>query len=125
MMAAGMEGGTSMAHEIIDFIPMGRENAISRKRLTELCVENDLIDTNKKDKDREMRLLLQKARIDYTILNNPEGGYYRPSREDLQELSRYIRQEEKRAKSIFKDVKRAKRLYEDYKLGRLEQEGKA
>lgn len=111
-----------MANEIIDFIPMGRENAIIRKRLTELCVENDLIDTNKKDKDREMRLLLQKARIDYTILNNPEGGYYRPSREDLQELSRYIRQEEKRAKSIFKDVKRAKRLYEDYKLGRLEQE---
>ena len=112
-----------MAHEIIDFIPLGRENAISRKRLTALCVESDLIDNNSKDKDREMRKLLQKARIDYTILNNPEGGYYRPSREDLQELSRYIRQEEKRAKSIFKDVKRAKRLYEDYLLGRLEQEG--
>lgn len=48
MMAAGMEGGTNMANGIVDFIPVGRENAISRKRLTELCVENDLIDTNKK-----------------------------------------------------------------------------
>lgn len=111
MMAAGMEGGTNMAHEIIDFIPMGRENAISRKRLTELCVENDLIDTNKKRQRQRNEIAPS------------EGGYYRPSREDLQELSRYIRQEEKRAKSIFKDVKRAKRLFEDYKLGRLEQEG--
>lgn len=112
-----------MGNEIIDFIPLGRENAISRSELTELCLLNDLIDPNIKDKDREMRKLLQKARIDYTILNNPEGGYYRPSREDLQELSRYIRQEEKRAQSIFKDVKRAKKLYEDYKFGRLEKEG--
>lgn len=78
---------------IADLIPEGRENAISRALLTEKCVTNGLIDRNVKDKDRAMRNLIEKARIDGTILN--------------------------RGKSIFKNLQNAKKLYEDLKAGRL------
>ena len=67
-----------------------------------------------------MRELISKARIDYTILNLSDGnGYYRPSKDDLLDLQRYIKQEEKRAISTFKSLEMAKKLYEDYKSGRL------
>ena len=101
---------------IADLIPQGRDNAISRKELLNLCVLHDLCKT-----DREMRRLIEIARIDYVILNNSSfGGYYRPSLDDMQDLQRYIRQEEKRAKSTFKNITMAKALYEDYKHGRVE-----
>lgn len=102
---------------IADLIPQGRENAISRKELLNLCLLNDLCKT-----DREMRRLIERARIDYVILNHSDSrGYYRPSLDDMQDLQRYIRQEEKRAKSSFRNIKRAKALYEDYKNGRIEE----
>ena len=53
--------------------------------------------------------------MDYVILKNSDShGYYRPSLEDMQDLQRYIRQEEKRAKSTFRNIQRAKALYDDY-----------
>lgn len=110
----------SQTISIADLIPVGRDNAISRKTLTQLCVLHGLIEENIKDKDRSMRQLLQNARIDYVILNLSNGdGYYRVSREDVQDLQRYIRQEEKRAKAAFKNLKMARALYEDYKSGRV------
>lgn len=106
---------------IADLIPEGREKAISREMLTEKCVANGLIDKKVKYKDRAMRNLIKKARIDWTILNLSDGdGYYRPTHEDLLELRRYIRQEEKRGKSVFKNIQNAKKLYEDLMVGRLE-----
>lgn len=105
---------------IADLIPEGRENAISRAMLTAKCVKNGLIDNKTKDKDRAMRNLVKKARIDWTILNLSDGdGYYRPTHEDLLELRRYIRQEERRGISVFKNIQNAKKLYEDLKAGRL------
>jgi hypothetical protein len=100
---------------IADLIPIGRENAIKREELLKSCIQNGIA-TN----DRAMRKEIEKAKRDYVILNNSDSkGYYRPSREDMQDLQRYIRQEEKRAKSTFKNIKRAKALYEDYKSGRV------
>jgi uncharacterized protein YecE (DUF72 family) len=100
---------------IADLIPVGRENAISRKSLVSLCIAHGLIDDSIRDKDRAMRLLVQKARIDYVILNLSNGhGYYRVSREDMQDLQRYIRQEDKRAKAAFKNITMARALYEDF-----------
>lgn len=105
---------------IADLIPVGRENAISRKVLISLCEGNRLIADDIRDKDRAMRLLIQKARVDYVILNLSNGdGYYRVSKEDVQDLQRYIRQEEKRAKAAFRNLKKAKALYEDYKHERM------
>lgn len=101
---------------IADLIPKGRENAISKRELLNLCVLHDLCKT-----DREMRRLIEIARIGYVILNNSDGkGYYIPSREDGPDLQRYIRQEEKRARSTFRNITMAKALYEDYKHGRVE-----
>ena len=106
---------------ISDLIPVGRENAISRKMLTQLCVQNNLIDFSVKDKDRAMRNLIEKDRRDFVILNLSNGdGYYRPTVEDIQDLQRYIRQEESRAKASFRNLKKARALYEDFKHSRLE-----
>lgn len=102
---------------IADYIPIGRENAITRDELLKVCITEKLCET-----DREMRKLIERARIEYVILNHSDGrGYYRPSREDMQDLQRYIRQEEKRAKSTFKNITMAKALYEDYRNGRIEE----
>lgn len=109
---------------VADLIPIGRENAISRAYLVTLCVKNHLVDEKLKpeSKDRAMRRLVERARIDYTILNLSDGeGYYRPSIEDIQDLQRYIRQEEKRAKATFRNLTNAKALYEDYRHGRIEE----
>lgn len=105
---------------IIDLIPVGRDNAISRQLLIGKCVYFGLIGREIIDKDRAMRKLIEKARIDCTILNISDGnGYYRVSREDLQDLQRYIRQEDNRAKAAFRNHTLARKLYEDYKAGRL------
>lgn len=105
---------------VADLIPVGRENAISRKALVALCESNGLIDSSVRDKDRATRKLIEKDRIDHVILNLSTGeGYYRVSKDDMQDLQRYIRQEEKRAKASFKNIKMAKALYEDYKHGRM------
>lgn len=102
---------------IADLIPVGRENAIKREELLKSCIQNGIA-TN----DRSMREEIANAKRDYVILNHSRGdGYYRPSLEDMQDLQRYIRQEEKRAKSTFKNIKRAKALYEDYKHGRVKE----
>ena len=102
---------------IADLIPVGRENAIKREVLLKSCIQNGIA-TN----DRSMREEIANAKRDYVILNHSRGdGYYRPSLEDMQDLQRYIRQEENRAKSTFKNIKRAKALYEDYKHGRVKE----
>lgn len=113
---------TPPAITIIDLIPVGRDNAISRDYLVTLCVQNGLVDENKspESKDRAMRRLLERAHLDYTILNLSDGeGYYRPSKDDLQDLQKYIRQEESRAKATFRNISNAKALYEDYMHGRI------
>lgn len=113
----------SQEHAIVDYIPVGRDNAISRASLLYRCVRDGLISGELKPtgQDRAMRKLIEKARVDYTILNLSNGkGYYRVSLDDLQDLQRYIRQEEKRAKSTFKNISMAKKLYEDYKAGRID-----
>jgi len=112
---------------IVDLLPIGREDAISRSLLIAKCSEHGLInpDNSEEQKDREMRRLLEQARLDYTILNLSNWkGYYRPSSDDLLDLQRYIRQEEKRAKAVFKNIKKAKALYEDYKRGRIVEGGR-
>lgn len=107
---------------IIDFIPVGRDNAIKRAELTRLCVQYGLIGkSSPTNEDRAMRRLIERARRDYTILNVTDGkGYYRVSIKDLQDLQRYIRQEDSRAKAAFINHKMAKKLYEDYIHGRIE-----
>lgn len=109
---------------IIELVPIGRDNAITRKTLINRCIASGLISSGvkKSTADREMRDLLANAKKEgYTILNLSDGnGYYRltsgykASLEEIQDLQRYIRQEENRGKVIFKNISVAKALYEDY-----------
>lgn len=99
---------------IADLIPVGRENAISKERLMQLCITSGLIDDSTTDKNRLMRRLIAKDRVDFVILNLSDGnGYYRVSHDDLLDLQRYIKQEESRAKKVFKNITLARALYDD------------
>ena len=81
---------------IIDFIPYGSENAISRK---ELCRKTGL-------NDRVIRGLIEEARRNQIIISNNDGsGYWlypdNPTEQEKMMLRKYVKQQESRAKSIF------------------------
>lgn len=77
---------------ILNLIPKGKDNAISRENLVALTGMSD----------REVRKHISELRYDYPILNLQNGsGYYRPTRNDREELLHYYYQERKRAISIF------------------------
>ena len=82
---------------IIDFIPFGKENAITREQLSAKTGR----------KDRVNRELISKERRDHAIVNLQNGaGYYRPTRRD--EVALYVKQEEARLKSIGWSLKGAR-----------------
>lgn len=66
------------SHGIVDYIPKGKENKISRKSLA-LCTGLP---------DRSVRRLISAARADgHAIVGDPEGGYYMAESEaDIQLL---------------------------------------
>lgn len=121
--------GVKEEHSIVDLIPVGRDNAISRKMLVQKCIETGLIRPDVKDKDRVMRDLIGNARRDpdgYTILNLSGGdGYYqltsqyKPSLLEIQELGKYLKQEKSRIISNSRNLAHPSKLYEDYKHGRI------
>lgn len=105
---------------IIDLIPTGRDNAISRDYLVTLCVQHGLVKENLKDKDRAMRDLVGEARKEYVVLNLSDGnGYYRPTLKEFLDLQRHIRQIRSRINKEEERLKPELALYEDYKRGRL------
>ena len=118
--ARGRPAGITIA----DLVPVGRENAISRKMLVALCVEKGLVSDSIKDKDRAMRDLIGEARMEHPIINMSHGdGYYQPrtdSEEEMRELNAFIQQEEGRGSKIFRRVSIAKDTYEDFIRGRFE-----
>lgn len=80
--------------DILEFIPYGRNNAIKRKELRDLCGLND----------RDMRRAIELARKETPIVNLSDGrGYYQP--ETREEITRYIMQEKSRLKSINDNIK--------------------
>ena len=84
---------------ISEFIPVGKENAISRSQLVKLTGLSDRI----------VRDMIALERRNTAILNLQNGaGYYIPSDSDRAEIERFIKQEEARAKSIFWSLRGAK-----------------
>jgi len=117
-----------MVTSIIDLIPLGFSNAISREELTRLCDEFGLIEPDTVDKDRAMRQLMRKAKREVAILSRQFGGYFRPdvnNTEDVVEIRKYILREQKRAKSVFASLKKAYDLLEDCEHNRFENMGLA
>lgn len=109
-----------------DLIPYGRNNAISRADLAQRAMSFGFVDEKCKDADRECRKLISQLRKTEVILANCEvGGYYRPdlnSKEDMDSIQDFIRQNEYRAMRISIMLRSARNLYEDYIHGRLNNE---
>lgn len=82
---------------ITNYIPKGKENAITRK---DLCETTGL-------SDRLVRELISQARRDTVIINLQNGnGYYQPT--DKAEIAQFVRQETARLKSIGWSLKAAR-----------------
>ena len=104
--------------EFMRLIDYGSENAISRKLLVQKCVAAGLIDKDLKDKDRAMRNMMSKAKIDYAICNIGKG-YFRPTPRDKPYIDRFVAEREKQARSIFKSIASVKKIQADIKAGRI------
>lgn len=78
--------------KIVDYIPFGKENAISRQQLVRTTGLSD----------RDMREIISLARRDTVILNLSNGkGYFQPipgEEDDL--VVKYFKQEDSRLKRI-------------------------
>lgn len=81
---------------IIDYIPKGHKNAISRKNLCAITKLND----------RVVRKMIEEARRETIIISNNDGsGYWiypeDPTEHEKHLLHLFVKQQESRAKSIF------------------------
>lgn len=87
---------------ITDYIPIGRNSAVSRELLCSLTGMSD----------RRVRDAIAKERRHTVILNLQDGsGYYRPDENDpfeRMEIERYVNQETSRLKSIGWSLKAAR-----------------
>lgn len=89
---------------IIDYIPTGKDNGVTRRQL---CIQTGL-------SDRIVRKLISLERRKTVIINEQNGnGYYIPGAEDIRELQLYCRQEENRAKSIFWSLRAARKALKE------------
>ena len=84
---------------IVDYIPFGEENAVKRWELMDKIMRPD----------RDIRRMIEDARRSGVIILNLSNGngYFRPDKKE--EILRYIRQEEARARSIHRNLKAAKK----------------
>lgn len=85
--------------DIVQFIPIGSKNAITRADLRDKTGLGD----------RQLREAISQARRTTCICNKQDGnGYYIP--DQVQEIQSFIAQETHRAKSIFWSLKGAREL---------------
>ena len=86
---------------ILSLIPQGKKNAISRTELRYIAQLND----------RAMRELIeQERRNGAIILNLQDGrGYYRPAPDELDDVLRQYKQNDRRAMSILVQQKHLRR----------------
>lgn len=117
-------GKVDRIERFAELIPVGKKNAIKRSDLVDKCIEIGLIsaDAKRMNQDRSMRKLIERTRMDYnmSITNDGDGcGYYRPTKEDLDNLRSNNKREDKRAISTFASMKINKAYEEDLKVGRL------
>ena len=86
--------------DILEFIPEGKENAISRKQLVDIL----------RISDRKIRDIIAHARLTEVILSSDDGGYYIPLNTELLEVKGYLKREEARARSIYIGLNPVKKL---------------
>ena len=94
---------------IVDYIPFGKENAISRKRLSQITGL----------KDRDLREAISKARRETVIINLSNGqGYFQPIKGKEDNLVvKYFNQENSRLKRIGWSLLATRRRVKEIKDG--------
>ena len=85
---------------VIDYIPFGNRNPVSREHLVHLTGLDD----------RAVRNEIKRLKKEYPIVNIGQG-YYIADDPDDPDLAAYIRQESHRIREISKGLKRHKALY--------------
>lgn len=91
--------------DIVDYIPFGRENAVTRAQLR----SRTGID------DRTIRDMIADARRDTVILNMQDGkGYFRPLPEERHLVEVYAKQETARLKSIGWSLKATRQMLKNW-----------
>lgn len=91
--------------DIVDYIPFGRENAVTRAQLR----SRTGID------DRTIRDMIAAARRDTVILNMQDGkGYFRPLPEERHLVESYAKQETARLKSIGWSLKATRQMLKNW-----------
>lgn len=87
---------------LLEHIPYGKENAVSRASLGELRGGGPTGDRRAR---KEIKQLREAGEI---IINDQSGdGYYRPT--NMEEARRYLAQEESRARSIYRSLRALRR----------------
>ncbi len=91
--------------DIVDYIPFGRENAVTRAQLR----SRTGID------DRTIRDMIAAARRDTVILNMQDGkGYFRPLPEEINYVKAHERQESARIMSQIKGLEVERRMIREH-----------
>ncbi len=91
--------------DIVDYIPFGRKNAITRTRLRIVTGLND----------RQIRRMIAEARENTVILNMQDGkGYFRPLPEERHLVEAYDKQETARLKSIGWSLKATRQMLKNW-----------
>lgn len=91
--------------DIVDYIPFGRENAVTRAQLR----SRTGID------DRTIRDMIAAARRDTVILNMQDGkGYFRPLPEEINYVKAHERQESARIMSQIKGLEFERRMIREH-----------
>ena len=104
-----------MVTNIIDLIPTGSANAISREALLDKCILFGIALN-----DRAMRKAIENARKESVIICLSDGrGYFVPDKNDKDKLRHYINQEHDRSISILRNLKMANNLLSDMECGRI------
>lgn len=90
---------------ILEFIPVGKENAVSRHLLCQTI----------KLSDRKMRKLIEEAREKGEIIINLQdgSGYYRPSDDDIDEIEAQYKINNSRAMSILVQQKPMRKVLKE------------
>lgn len=106
---------------IVDLIPEGHDNAIGHELLTAKCINFGLIPGNVKDADRHMRKLLHDAKLQTSIVNLQDGkGYFKPTKDDMDLLLIYVRQEKARLRNVARPLRYTEKLLADFQAGRMD-----
>lgn len=102
----------------VELLGFGSENPVKRSELVLKCIDAGIVNPDTKDPDRAMRNILERARIDYAILNDGKE-YYRPTARDRERLAKNNAREKSRALNILSSTKVARAFEEDCKFGRI------